>query len=185
MNIGIVGYGDVGQVIEANFEESCIIGVYDDDYSGQDGHQFCSSIVNLAQGSDFVFVTLPVVANDQGECDFSKIDDAMREILVEASTEGLSPIVIISSIVSSSVISKYLAIYKNDRFVVCAEPIRKLDYLYDDQSNVKMSIGGSLVTARSVCQLYDRYSSITYGDKDVMTHLDACTLKERSNVNVS
>jgi len=173
MNIGIVGYEKIGQVIEANFEDKCIVGVYDERYSAQDGPQFSSSIVKLAKGSDFVFITLPITIDGDGVCDSILIDKAMSDILVEANIGESSPIVIISTVVPPSVISKYLSIYRENQFVISTEFINDPDKLDEDNIYFKL-IGGGHSPSFSVCDLYENYGLLKYKKIRVGTHLDVC-----------
>ena len=160
MNIGIVGYGTVGKVVAAAFQELAQIHVYDPAYKGH-GDLYESSIEAVWKKSEFTFLCVPTPQITRpgelgGPFDGTIIDQCVQGLASQVAEPG--KILIIASTTLPSRIAQYQKQWPDLRLVVCPEFLVERTAA-DDFLNPKFRIlGGGQDDTLSVQRLFDEYS---------------------------
>ena len=76
MNIGLIGYGFVGEAIYENLKHDYNFLIYDK----KPARSSSSALSRVVAGANIIFVALPTPMNYDGGCDLSIIFEVMQEI---------------------------------------------------------------------------------------------------------
>jgi len=184
MNVGIIGYGIVGQAIERGFRDQCQILVHDPLYTGTSassdstsglGRVFCESIVDVVSVSKIVFICVPTPAQKEFQkndgtiapFDSTIIDGVMEKVnfgnLCVLSTHNLEdkslPLIVIESAVVPSKIKEYLDKYLHLRLVVSPEFLTAKESFERFLNPDCRILGGKKEDTEEVQKIFEDYSS--------------------------
>ncbi|MBI4154963.1 UDP-glucose/GDP-mannose dehydrogenase family protein [Candidatus Woesearchaeota archaeon] len=169
-NIGIIGYGIVGQAIEHAFKDQNSILFYDK-------FKPSTPLKEVVEKSKFVFICLPTpFKNDK--IDLSIIDENLKEIT--KLTDNTDKIIIIKSTVVPNTTKSYSKLYPKTKFCFSPEFLREANYLYDAINPDRIIIGADNLDVRKrVVDLFKkRFPNITIFETDPTT---AETVKYMAN----
>tara|TARA_S200000501_G_scaffold295533_1_gene281535 strand:- start:8752 stop:9600 length:849 start_codon:yes stop_codon:yes gene_type:complete len=140
-NIGIIGKGFVGSAVAGGFSASsgfeANIRIFD-----VNPKKSLNSLKETVTKSDFLFVSVPTPANDNGSIDLSYLDKCLNDISVIKGSS--SPIILVRSTVVPGSTSKFQKKYKNLKIVFNPEFLTERNALFDFLSQQRFVLGGSL-----------------------------------------
>lgn len=146
INIGIVGYGMVGQAVAYGFSNNNIF-VYDK-YKESD------TLENVAKNSEYIFICLPTpIKRDESGIDLSIINQNIK--MITKFTDGTDKIVIIKSTVIPGTTKKYIKKYPKTLFCFNPEFLTERAFLQDFVNTDRIIIGAeNSLVARKVSSIY-------------------------------
>jgi UDPglucose 6-dehydrogenase len=133
-NIGIIGLGFVGGAIKHSFEKHFNILSFDIDKSR-------STVLNiklLAEKCKFIFITLPTPMNKDGSCDFTNIDNTLKEI----NNTIYKNIIIIKSSIPPGTTKSFSEKYNNINIVFSPEFLTERNANQDFENQDRIILGG-------------------------------------------
>lgn len=131
-NIGIIGYGIVGQAVQYGFSRSNVH-IYDK-------YKDTESLADVVRVSEFLFVCLPTpTMADETGIDLSIVDQAVAKIAKVAS--GTDKIVILKSTITPGTTKKYVKKYPKLLFCFNPEFLRESSFLSDFVNTDRIVIG--------------------------------------------
>jgi UDPglucose 6-dehydrogenase len=138
-NIGIIGKGFVGSAVAGGFSASSgfdsVIRIFDIDPK-KSIHTLEETVIE----SDFLFISVPTPANDDGSIDLSYLDSCLGSI---NEINGSSrPIILVRSTVVPGSTSQFQEKYKNLRLVFNPEFLTERNALFDFLSQQRFILGG-------------------------------------------
>jgi len=131
-NIGIVGFGFVGQAVYTPIKDKNEVYIYDDRYGNKNIH-------TLKTECDTIFVCLPTPMNEDGSQDTTAIDAFFTTL------DGFSGVVVIKSTVLYSNIEKYIGRYD----IVMNPEFLNANTAHEDFINQHLIILGGNITHTS------------------------------------
>jgi UDPglucose 6-dehydrogenase len=145
-NIGIVGYGMVGQAVAYGFSNSKIL-IYDK-YKESD------PLETVVKNSDYIFICLPTpIKEDESGIDLSIIDENIQKIVKY--TDGTDKIVIIKSTVVPGTTERYIKKYTQTLFCFNPEFLTERAFLQDFINTDRIIIGAdNSLVFRKVSSVY-------------------------------
>ena len=130
--IGIIGYGIVGQAVHYGFSRANVH-IYDK-YKNTD------SLESVVANSEYIFIGLPTpTMADESGIDLSIVDEMVAKIAKLAS--GSDKIIIIKSTVTPGTTVKYIKKYPKVLFCFNPEFLRESSFLYDFVNTDRIVIG--------------------------------------------
>lgn len=149
-NIGIVGYGIVGQAVQYGFSRANVH-IYDK-------YKDTESLAEVVRASEYLFVCLPTpTMADESGIDVSIVDEAVAEIAKMVS--GTDKIVILKSTITPGTTKKYIK--KHPKLLFCFNPefLRESSFLSDFVNTDRIVIGAeSDDVFRRISSLYQSIS---------------------------
>ena len=131
-NIGIIGYGIVGQAVQYGFSRANVH-IYDK-------YKDTESLEDVVRVSEFLFVCLPTpTMADETGIDLSIVDQAVAKIAKVAS--GTDKIVILKSTITPGMTKKYIKKYPKLLFCFNPEFLRESSFLSDFVNTDRIVIG--------------------------------------------
>ena len=168
MNIGIIGYGVVGQAIHKGFESKAALHVYDPLYPPEQASHFKPSCAEVWDACDYVFVAVPTPQKLEagqlgGEFDSSHVDQTLSDIapLTTPAASGKRKILILTSTTLPSKIDEYREGYPQINLVVLPEFLTGKNAHRDFLNPEFRIIGGDPEHTCAVQELFERYSNCT------------------------
>lgn len=180
VNIGIIGYGFVGQAIAYGFDKAS---VNKDTILYYDRFKESTPMAEVIAKSEFIFVALPTpMKKDESGIDLSIIDEMMPEITKY--TDGTDKIIIIKSTVTPGTTAKYQGLYPNSQFCFNPEFLTEANFLEDFLNADRTVIGASndLVSRRITVVYRQRFPKTVIFQTDPTT---AETVKYFANAFLS
>jgi nucleotide sugar dehydrogenase len=153
VNIGIIGYGFVGQAVAYGFSEENIR--YYDKFKESE------SLESVIKESEFIFIGLPTPMHaDESGIDLSIIEDSIAEIT--PLTDNTDKIIIIKSTVIPGTTEKLQKKYPKSNFCFNPEFLREASYLEDFTHPDRTIIGATndLVSRRVVVLYKNRFPNV-------------------------
>ncbi len=144
-NIGIIGFGFVGQAIAHGMYLHYNLKVYD---------KFKEDLDNLEEtvnNSKFIFVCVPTPMRSDGSQDLSSIDDVVENIVKIATTKK---IIIFKSTIIPGTTRHYAEKYKNHEFVFNPEFLTERQAKLDFLNQARIILGGNPEATSLVKKLY-------------------------------
>lgn len=133
-NIGIVGYGFVGQAVEYGFSNH-EIHIYDK-------YKNMESLEEVVNHSDYIFVCLPTpIRSDESGIDLTIMDENIKELA--SLTKGTDKIIIIKSTVVPGTTARYIKSYPQSLFCFNPEFLREASFLQDFVNTDRIVIGST------------------------------------------
>lgn len=167
VNIGIVGYGYVGQAVAYGFDKTSR---GSDKILYYDKYKESSPLKKVIDKSEFIFIALPTpMKKDESGIDSSIIDENIAEITKY--TNGTDKIIIIKSTVVPGTTEKYEKMYPRTHFSFNPEFFTEANYLDDFLNAEKTIIGANndLVSRRVAVMYRQRFSKTQIFQTDPTT----------------
>lgn len=131
-NIGIIGYGIVGQAAHYGFSRANIH-IYDK-------YKDTETLEEVVDASEFLFICLPTpTMADESGIDLSIVDDVIGQIAKMAS--GTDKIVILKSTINPGTTKRYIEKYPKSLFCFNPEFLREASFLQDFVNTDRIVIG--------------------------------------------
>jgi len=139
-NIGIIGKGFVGSAVAGGFSAASgfdsEIRIYD-----IDPKKSINSLEETVNQSDFLFISVPTPANQDGSIDLSFLDECLDSInRIDGSS---NPVILVRSTVVPGSTSKFQKKYSNLKLVFNPEFLTERNALFDFLSQQRFILGGS------------------------------------------
>lgn len=148
-NIGIIGYGVVGQALHQGFKEHSVL--FFDKYKDS------TPIEEVAQKSDFIFVVLPTpMFADESGIDLSAIEENIA--LITPITDNSEKIIIIKSTVTPGTTKYFQEKYPNSKFAFNPEFLTESNFIQDFLNAPRTVIGA--FNQRVLDRLSELYQSV-------------------------
>lgn len=167
INIGIIGYGFVGQAVAFGFDKTS---KGKDNIIYYDKYKESTSLEEVIQNSEFIFITLPTpMKADESGIDLSIIESSVEE--VTKYTDNTDKIVIIKSTATPETTLKFEKKYPNTKFAFNPEFLTEANYLNDFLNAPRTIIGASndLVSRRIAVIYRQRFPKTTIFQTDPTT----------------
>jgi UDPglucose 6-dehydrogenase len=156
MNIGIIGYGVVGQAVAYSLKDKCKIIKHDPAF---DDSVDLETLVFL---SDFIFISVPTPMQNVwgGPINTEIIDDIMERISKYINGQGFNPnpIIVIKSTITPSTVENYINKYPNFRLVFSPEYLTDRNPIDDFINGSFMVLGGDIEDTKCIEELFKTYS---------------------------
>ena len=150
MKIGIVGQGYVGTAVKSVFEKHYETNTYD-----LNGKCSCTSMDELIDNSDIIFVCVPTPMKQDGSCDTSIVEGVVGELNALALTRQCSDrIIAIKSTIPPGTTNR---LNKNHEFVsVIFNPefLTEANFIEDFKNQNRIIIGGERPSTTKLRQVY-------------------------------
>lgn len=138
INIGIIGYGFVGQAVANGFHRAS---EGRDKIKYYDKFKESSPLEQVIKESEFIFVCLPTpMKKDESGIDLSIVDDIMPEITKH--TDNTDKVIVIKSTVIPGTTAKYEKLYPHSKFCFNPEFLTEANFL-EDFINAERTIIGA------------------------------------------
>jgi len=146
VNIGVIGYGMVGQAVSYGFSNSNVL--------TYDKHKETESFERVVKNSDYIFICLPTpIKNDESGIDLSIIDDNIAKIT--KFTNGTDKIIVIKSTVIPGTTERYIKKYPKSLFSFNPEFLTERAFLQDFINTDRIIIGSdNSLVFRKVSSIY-------------------------------
>ena len=151
-SLGIVGLGYVGSAIYQGLKDSHNIFTFDIQKESN-----CSSLKELVDSSNYIFISVPTPMKKEGECDLAIIEKVISDIALCSNTRKT---IIIKSTVPVGFTKKNSLKYNNLDFVFNPEFLTEANYI-DDFKNQKFII---LAGEKKICSQIKEIYSINFPD---------------------
>lgn len=151
-NIGIIGFGIVGQALAFGFSQPELSNKYQVKY--YDKYKESTPLKKVVQDSEFIFICLPTpMKEDESGIDLSIIEDTVAEIV--KFTNGTDKIIIIKSTIVPGTTKKFENLYPKSNFAFNPEFLTEANYLQDFVSADRTIVGtNNDLTSRRVISLF-------------------------------
>ncbi len=151
-NIGIIGFGIVGQALAYGFSQPDVSSKYQIEY--YDKYKDSTPLEKMIKDSEFIFVCLPTpMREDETGIDLSIIDDTIAKIT--PLTDNTDKIIVIKSTVVPGTTKKFEEKYPKSNFAFSPEFLTEANYLQDFVSADRTVIGANNdLTSRRVIALF-------------------------------
>lgn len=138
-NIGIVGLGYVGKAVEAYFKRFFNLNTFDTNVESS-----CSSLEQLVNLSEIIFICLPTPMRKNGSTDLRIIDSVIKDINSIANRDS-NKLVAIKSTIPVGTTNKF--INKYDKIRICFNPefLTEANYLDDFKNQNRIILGGDKI----------------------------------------
>lgn len=151
-NLGIVGFGIVGQALAYGFSQPDVSDKYHIEYF--DKYKESTPLDQVVKDSEFIFICLPTpMKEDESGIDLSIIEDTLAKIT--PFTDGTNKIIIIKSTIVPGTTQSFEKKYPKTNFAFNPEFLTEANYL-DDFVNADRTIVGANndLTSRRVIALF-------------------------------
>jgi UDPglucose 6-dehydrogenase len=148
-NIGIVGQGFVGTAVYEGFKD--VRGVHVDTYDKfKQEPSTCSSLQQLSQQADIIFVCLPTPMKRNGVCDLSIVTDTIMKL----DSYNNDNIAVIKSTVPPGTTEKFNQECNNLKVIFNPEFLTEANFVEDFKNQTRIIIGGPRPASTKVKNLY-------------------------------
>jgi len=142
--LGVIGKGFVGEAVYEGMKHAFAIETYDKDPK----KSTTSSIQELAEKSDIIFICLPTPMRQDGSCDTSIVESVLIKLNL------YQKVVVIKSTIPPGSTEKYNQTYKNISCVFNPEFLTEANYINDFKNQDRIIIGGPHEAVTLVKQMY-------------------------------
>lgn len=151
INIGIIGYGFVGQAVAYGFDKTSI---GKDQIIYYDKYKKSSPLEDVLAKSEFIFISLPTpMKADESGIDLSIMESSIEEITKY--TNGTNKIVIIKSTATPGTTTRFQKKYPQTNFAFNPEFLTEANYLNDFLYAPRTIIGASNdLVSRRIAVIY-------------------------------
>ena len=156
MKIGILGQGYVGSAIKIGFEKKYKKLNTFDKY--KNSSSTVSSLEELTQSSDIIFICLPTPMKENGECDIGIVEKEIIKI-DQYSTEP--KIVVIKSTIPPGTTKKIDTKNKNIDIVFNPEFLTEQNFIEDFKKQNRIVLGGNEKSVQVIEKVYQRVFPVT------------------------
>ena len=145
--VGIIGQGFVGQALKKEFSQYYPINTYDKFLTDLSSH---SSIAELCESSDAVFVCVPTPMREDGSCDISIVE----EVCSQASAAGDDHFVVIKSTITPGTTTYLNNKFNTNKIVFNPEFLTERFAARDFKNTNRVILGGDISATTSLKQFY-------------------------------
>ena len=167
-DIGIVGFGIVGQALAYGFSQAEVEDKYHIKY--YDKFKESSSLKDVVSSSEFIFICLPTpMKADESGIDLSIIEESIAQIT--KMTDGSDKIIIIKSTIVPGTTASFEKKYPQSNFCFNPEFLTEANYL-DDFLNADRTIVGAnndLISRRVIALFRQRFPHMKIFQTDTTT----------------
>jgi len=146
MNIGVVGQGYVGTAVKTIFEKYYNTNTFD-----LNGNCTCPTLEDLVEHSDIIFVCLPTPMNLNGSCNFSIVEDVVKDINQYTNN---NKVVAIKSTIPPGTTADLDKKYKNINIVFNPEFLTEANFIDDFKNQNRIIIGGKKSVNSTLSEVY-------------------------------
>ena len=154
-NVGIIGKGFVGSAVSHGFSNSvgykANIRIYDKDKS-----KSLNSLEEVVTKSDFVFISVPTPANNNGSINLEILKNCLEDIskLIKKNKKKLGTILLIRSTVVPGTTASFQKKFKNLNLVFNPEFLTERSANFDFISQPRFILGGKKIHTSKVEKLF-------------------------------
>jgi UDPglucose 6-dehydrogenase len=149
MNVGIVGFGFVGSAIYEGLKDFHNVEVYDID---PNKFSTFSSIDDLVNNVESIFICVPTPMKSTGECDVSIVEGVASQI----NDIGKKLLIIIKSTIPPGSTANMSKKFKNLDIVFNPEFLTEKNALNDFKEQARIICGGDEISSRKVKEIYKK-----------------------------
>ncbi len=149
MKIGVLGQGYVGSAIKIGFEKKYKKLNTFDKY--KNSSSTVSSLEELTQSSDIIFICLPTPMKENGECDTGIVE---KEIIKIDQYSNESKIIVIKSTIPPGTTKKIDAKNKNIDIVFNPEFLTEKNFIEDFKKQNRIVLGGNEKSVQVIEKIY-------------------------------
>lgn len=167
-NIGIIGFGIVGQAIAFGFSQPDIASKYKIKY--YDKYRESSSLEEVIKTSEFIFICLPTpMKSDESGIDLSIIEDTISQIT--PITDNTDKIIILKSTIIPGTTKKFETKHPKTNFAFNPEFLTEANYLADFVNADRTIIGANsdLISRRVIALFRQRFPNQKIFQTDTTT----------------
>lgn len=148
MNVGIIGHGFVGLACETGFQNICDVRVYDK-------YKDTESLEDVVDNCRIIFLCLPTPMSEDGSCDTSIIEDAVKKINKIAKKRKT---LVIKSTVPPGTTERFQDTYEKHSFFFNPEFLREKTFIQDFLEQDRIIIGRpTFAHSKDFLALFDFY----------------------------
>ena len=156
MKLGIIGQGFVGTAVKEIMSNYYKINTFD-----LKKECTCSSLQELVNISDIVFVCVPTPMNRDGSCYIGIVEDVIKQI---NNTSEKNKIVVIKSTIPPGTTERLNKEYKNIQIVFNPEFLTEANFVEDFKNQDRIIIGGPRPATTKVRQMF----SVAFPDTPIV-----------------
>ena len=145
LSIGIVGQGFVGQALKEGLNSSFLVETYDKFKDSS-----CSSIEELCEKTNVIFVCVPTPMNKDGSCNVGIV----KEVVQEVDKHSNGHVSVIKSTVPPGTTASLNSVCKNSQVIFNPEFLTEANYIEDFKNQSRIIIGGPRPGSTTVKNLY-------------------------------
>lgn len=145
LSVGIVGQGFVGQALKEGLNSSFLVETYDKFKDSS-----CSSIEELCEKTNVIFVCVPTPMNKDGSCNIGIV----KEVVQEIDKHSNGHVSVIKSTVPPGTTANLNSVCKNSQVIFNPEFLTEANYIEDFKNQSRIIIGGPRPGSTTVKNLY-------------------------------
>lgn len=153
IQIGIIGYGTVGQAYHNFFKDKCDIAINDPKYEKS------VSIQKLKEVSSLILICVPANTKNNGEIDTSILYKILANLNNQEKSLQNNPLVCIKTTILPDIANDIINRYKYLKICYTPEYIRD-DFAFDDVHKFEsLVIGGELIYSQQIETIFKKYGT--------------------------
>ena len=162
MNIGIIGQGFVGNAVYQKFKDYYDINTYDLDESK------CNSSEQQTLDNEIVFVCLPTPMNEDGSCNISIVESAVKRCF----EFGVTKMVVIKSTIPPNTTKSLNDTYPSLQIVFNPEFLTERNAVKDYENQNRIILGGPRPATTKLKQIFSKVFPKAHIIKTDSTHAE-------------
>ena len=165
--IGIIGQGFVGNAIYQKFKNYFDVLTYDLD------SKLCNSTLeNLCEKCEIIFVCLPTPMNENGSCCTDIVEDCLKDIEILTSFEQKQKTIVLKSTVSPGTTEKWNTEFSFLQIIFNPEFLTEANAVSDFENQNRIILGGPRPQTTKLKQIYSKVFPKAHIIKTNSTHAE-------------
>ena len=165
--IGIIGQGFVGNAIYQKFKNYFDVLTYDLD------SKLCNSTLeNLCEKCETIFVCLPTPMNENGSCCTDIVEDCLKDIEILTSFEQKQKTIVLKSTVSPGTTEKWNTEFSFLQIIFNPEFLTEANAVSDFENQNRIILGGPRPQTTKLKQIYSKVFPKSHIIKTNSTHAE-------------
>ena len=165
--IGIIGQGFVGNAIYQKFKNYFDVLTYDLD------SKLCNSTLeNLCEKCETIFVCLPTPMNENGSCCTDIVEDCLKDIEILSSFEQKQKTIVLKSTVSPGTTEKWNTEFSFLQIIFNPEFLTEANAVSDFENQNRIILGGPRPQTTKLKQIYSKVFPKAHIIKTNSTHAE-------------
>ena len=165
--IGIIGQGFVGNAIYQKFKNYFDVLTYDLD------SKLCNSTLeNLCEKCETIFVCLPTPMNENGSCCTDIVEDCLKDIEILTSFEQKQKTIVLKSTVSPGTTEKWNTEFSFLQIIFNPEFLTEVNAVSDFENQNRIILGGPRPQTTKLKQIYSKVFPKAHIIKTNSTHAE-------------
>ena len=165
--IGIIGQGFVGNAIYQKFKNYFDVLTYDLD------SKLCNSTLeNLCEKCETIFVCLPTPMNENGSCCTDIVEDCLKDIEILTSFEQKQKTIVLKSTVSPGTTEKWNSEFSFLQIIFNPEFLTEANAVSDFENQNRIILGGPRPQTTKLKQIYSKVFPKAHIIKTNSTHAE-------------